>query len=121
MLDDHREKNNIDGIDEEIDDTQSLTASDFEVLNKENFFDRINDAFTHSAMANKPKAPSAALGKVVCKCRKVGEGNLLAAIEKNNNITFEELLTATGAATACGKCRPEIEAFLQSQKNILAL
>lgn len=72
-------------------------------------------------MANKPKAPSPALGKVICKCRKVGEGNLLAAIEKNNNITFEELLTVTGAATGCGKCRPEIEAFLQSQKNILAL
>ena len=72
-------------------------------------------------MANKPKAPLTALGKVICKCRKVGEGNLLAAIEKNNNITFEELLTATGAATGCGKCRPEIEAFLQSQKNILAL
>lgn len=29
----------------ESDETQSLTASDFEVLNSENFFDKINDAF----------------------------------------------------------------------------
>ncbi|CDW78394.1 zinc c2h2 type family protein [Stylonychia lemnae] len=37
------------GKDEDFNDTQSLTASDFEVLNKENFFDRINDAFTFTS------------------------------------------------------------------------
>ena len=38
--------------DEDMEDSQSLTASDFDVLNKENFFDRINDAFTHSTSQN---------------------------------------------------------------------
>ena len=33
----------VEGVDQE--DTQSLTASDFEVLNSENFFDKINDVF----------------------------------------------------------------------------
>ena len=34
------------GKEEEFNETESLTASDFELLNKENFFDRINDAFS---------------------------------------------------------------------------
>lgn len=28
-----------------MEDSQSLTASDFDILNKENFFDSINDVF----------------------------------------------------------------------------
>ena len=37
------EESKLNDIDE--DDSESLTASDFEILNSENFFDRINDAF----------------------------------------------------------------------------
>lgn len=33
------------GEPEDQEDTQSLTASDFECLNSENFYDKINDAF----------------------------------------------------------------------------
>jgi hypothetical protein len=36
--------------DQDLDDTCSLTASDFEVLNSENFFDKINDAFQATSL-----------------------------------------------------------------------
>jgi hypothetical protein len=42
------------GVEEDValDDSQSLTASDFEVLNSENFFDKINDVFTSKPHLN---------------------------------------------------------------------
>ena len=41
----------------DLDDSQSLTASDFEVLNSENFFDKINDVFTSKPHLN-PRLPN---------------------------------------------------------------
>lgn len=72
-------------------------------------------------MANKPKPASPVIGKLVCKCRKVGEGNLLVEIEKNRSIGYDELCELTNAATGCGKCKSEIETFLQSQKESVAV
>lgn len=69
-------------------------------------------------LANKPKPPSPVIGKLVCKCRKVGEGNLLIEIEKNKNISLDELCLNTQASGGCGKCRPEVEAFWESQKTV---
>lgn len=69
-------------------------------------------------LANKPKPPSPVIGTLVCKCRKVGEGNLLIEIEKNKNISLEELCLNTQAAGGCGKCRPEVEAFWELQKTV---
>lgn len=36
-------------------DSRSLTASDFEVLNSENFFDKINDALQSVSIPHKPE------------------------------------------------------------------
>jgi ferredoxin-nitrate reductase len=69
-----------------------------------------------SNMVNKPKPASPVIGKLICKCRKVGEGNLMIEIEKNRNIGIDELCELTNAASGCGKCKPEIEAFLLSNK-----
>lgn len=69
-------------------------------------------------LANKPKPPSPVIGNLVCKCRKVGEGNLLIEIEKNKNISLEDLCLNTQASGGCGKCKPEVEAFWESQKKI---
>ena len=72
-------------------------------------------------LANKPKPPSPVIGELLCKCRKVGEGNLMIEIEKNREITLEELCLKTNAAGGCGKCIDKVEAFLELQrKNYLS-
>jgi Uncharacterized anaerobic dehydrogenase len=51
------------------------------------------------------------IGKIVCSCNNVGEGNIIARI-KNNVINFDQLCLATGAGTGCGSCKPEVKAIL---------
>ncbi len=48
------------------------------------------------------------LGKLVCSCHQVGEGNLQQKIQAGCN-TMHELCTGTGAATGCGSCRPQVQ------------
>lgn len=59
-------------------------------------------------------APKPMLGKLVCSCNNVGEGNLQEAINggcKNLN----ELCSITGAGTGCGSCKPEVKELIEKQ------
>lgn len=59
--------------------------------------------------ANTTKEPM--IGKMVCSCNNVGEGNILRQIESGcANVT--ELCQLTGAGMGCGSCRPEVKALL---------
>ncbi|WP_035332862.1 nitrate reductase [Dyadobacter crusticola] len=60
--------------------------------------------------ASKPADPL--MGKVVCSCNNVGEGNLEKAIV-NGCDDFQDLCKKTGAGTGCGSCRPEVRAILE--------
>jgi ferredoxin-nitrate reductase len=60
--------------------------------------------------ASKPADPL--IGKVVCSCNNVGEGNLEKAIV-NGCGDFQDLCKKTGAGTGCGSCRPEVRAILE--------
>jgi ferredoxin-nitrate reductase len=51
------------------------------------------------------------MGKVVCSCGNVGDGNLRKAIEAGS-CCLTELCAATGAGIGCGSCRPEIVRIL---------
>jgi ferredoxin-nitrate reductase len=53
------------------------------------------------------------MGKLVCSCNDVGEGNLQQAVEGGCR-TVPELCQATGAGTGCGSCRPEVKSILES-------
>jgi ferredoxin-nitrate reductase len=53
------------------------------------------------------------MGKLVCSCNNVGEGNLKACISSGCK-DFTALCTQTGAGTGCGSCRPEVRAILES-------
>lgn len=57
------------------------------------------------------KVTEPVIGKIVCSCNNVGEGNILAKI-KSNVTNFEQLCLATGAGTGCGSCKPEVKAIL---------
>ncbi len=69
--------------------------------------------------SGKPQEP--VIGRIVCSCNNVGEGNLISSINMNKITNFDALCLATGAGTGCGSCRPEVKAILLTQLNPVAL
>jgi ferredoxin-nitrate reductase len=59
--------------------------------------------------SNTTKEPM--IGKMVCSCNNVGEGNILKQIEKGCS-TLKQLCEATGAGMGCGSCKPEVNSIL---------
>ncbi len=58
------------------------------------------------------------IGKLVCSCNNVGEGNLLNKINEGCKDHLQ-LCQLTGAGMGCGSCRPEVKAILDAQVNVL--
>lgn len=52
------------------------------------------------------------LGKLVCSCNNVGEGNIVSKIKAGCE-DFTELCSQTSAGMGCGSCRPEVKAILE--------
>lgn len=52
------------------------------------------------------------LGKLVCSCNNVGEGNITEAV-KAGAADLTKLCQTTGAGTGCGSCKPEVKAILE--------
>jgi len=63
-------------------------------------------------LRGKAPATEAVIGKLVCSCNNVGEGNIEKAIQKGCK-DFGELCKTTGAGTGCGSCKPEVKAILE--------
>ncbi len=61
------------------------------------------------------EAPEPVLGKLVCSCNNVGQGNIEKHIGEGV-FDFDKLCLATGAGTGCGSCKPEVRAILESHK-----
>ncbi len=60
--------------------------------------------------SNKKAEP--VIGKLVCSCGSVGEGNIVNRI--NEGCTeLKALCAASGAGQGCGSCRPEVQAILE--------
>ncbi|MCE7058614.1 nitrate reductase [Dyadobacter sp. CY343] len=70
--------------------------------------------------ASKPAEPL--IGKLVCSCNNVGEGNLEKEIS-GGCADFQHLCQKTGAGTGCGSCRPEVKAILKKvlEGNLVAV
>jgi ferredoxin-nitrate reductase len=52
------------------------------------------------------------LGKLVCSCNQVGEGNLIKLIDSGCN-KLDDLCQRSGAGLGCGSCKPEIQHLLK--------
>ncbi|HEX5169007.1 MAG TPA: molybdopterin-dependent oxidoreductase [Cyclobacteriaceae bacterium] len=52
------------------------------------------------------------LGKLVCSCNQVGEGNLTKLIE-GGCTKLSDLCQSSGAGLGCGSCKPEIQKIIQ--------
>ena len=58
------------------------------------------------------------LGKLICSCSQVGEGNLEEAI-KEGCTNFGELCSKTGAGLGCGSCKPEVKEVLMHTEQLV--
>jgi ferredoxin-nitrate reductase len=65
------------------------------------------------ALLRSGKQSEPVLGKLVCSCNSVGQGNLENAI-KGGCTDFTQLCQKTGAGTGCGSCRPEVRMILEN-------
>lgn len=61
--------------------------------------------------ANTSKEPM--IGKMVCSCNNVGEGNIIKKIEEGCT-SVAEICQLTGAGMGCGSCKPEVKAILNN-------
>lgn len=57
------------------------------------------------------------LGKLVCSCGGVGEGNICNKIKEGFK-DLGSLCQATGAGQGCGSCRPEVQAILEREVSL---
>jgi ferredoxin-nitrate reductase len=62
------------------------------------------------------------IGKLVCSCGNVGEGNIMEKITGGCN-NLQQLCQASGAGLGCGSCKSEVKALLEKsvQKTVAAL
>lgn len=59
-------------------------------------------------------APEPVIGKLVCSCNNVGEGNLINKIKEGCKDHLQ-LCQLSGAGMGCGSCRPEVKAILEKE------
>ena len=64
------------------------------------------------------KAAEPVIGKLVCSCNNVGEGNLINKI-KDGCKDHLQLCQLTGAGMGCGSCRPEVKEILDANINVI--
>jgi len=63
------------------------------------------------------KATDPVIGKLVCSCNNVGEGNLINKIKEGCKDHLQ-LCQLTGAGMGCGSCRPEVKAILDHEVDL---
>jgi ferredoxin-nitrate reductase len=57
------------------------------------------------------------IGKLVCSCNGVGEGNITNLIQEGC-VDFKKICEQTGAGTGCGSCRPEVKSILEKLTEV---
>jgi ferredoxin-nitrate reductase len=59
------------------------------------------------------KTTEPVIGKLICSCGNVGEGNIINKINLGHK-ELESLCSASGAGIGCGSCKSEVEAILKN-------
>jgi ferredoxin-nitrate reductase len=62
------------------------------------------------------KVAEPVIGKLICSCNNVGEGNIINKI-KGGCVEFTQLCQETGAGMGCGSCRPEVKGILEKMEG----
>jgi ferredoxin-nitrate reductase len=66
------------------------------------------------------QVPKPVIGKLVCSCNNVGEGNLINKIREGCK-DHVQLCQLTGAGLGCGSCRPEVKGILEKELSLGSL
>ncbi|MFA5327817.1 MAG: molybdopterin-dependent oxidoreductase [Prolixibacteraceae bacterium] len=66
----------------------------------------------------KPVEP--VIGKLLCSCNNVGEGNILKAI-RSGTTGIDSVCEQTGAGLGCGSCRPEIQKLIKQEPELISV
>ncbi|MEL7585576.1 MAG: molybdopterin-dependent oxidoreductase [Prolixibacteraceae bacterium] len=66
------------------------------------------------------KAAEPVIGKLLCSCNNVGEGNILKAIRSGTH-HLDLICEQTGAGTGCGSCRTEVQKMLKAETESLMI
>lgn len=70
---------------------------------------------------NLPNPYKAASAKIICECMGVTDAKIDELIASGEATTFEEIVAATGATKACGKCRALVRDTVESLRHIHGL
>lgn len=54
--------------------------------------------------------------KMLCPCKKVTKGDVLAAMEQGA-ARFKDVQKMTGCASKCGKCKDDIKKFIRKHRK----
>ncbi len=60
------------------------------------------------------------LGRLVCSCASIGEGNIVNKIQEGCR-DLVQLCQLSGAGMGCGSCRPEVKAILDAHVNVIKM
>src|SRR5690606_35482303 len=66
------------------------------------------------------KTAEPVIGKLVCSCNNVGEGNLKQKINEGSR-DLNSLCTSSGAGSGCGSCKPEVKRILSEVLEMHAI
>jgi len=65
------------------------------------------------------KKAEAVLGRLVCSCAGIGEGNIVNKIKEGCK-DLVQLCQLSGAGMGCGSCRPEVKTILEKETSVHA-
>jgi ferredoxin-nitrate reductase len=86
----------------ELAEFRELIANELELSDQRNHLLR-------SALASEP-----VIGKLICSCNRVGEGNIRSAVRGGRH-ELADICAETGAGVGCGSCKPEILRILETE------
>ncbi len=75
--------------------------------------ERIELSEKRDELLRSSKVDEPIIGKLVCSCSQVGEGNLVKAIEGGCH-DFAKLCEQTGAGLGCGSCKSEVKQIMEN-------
>jgi assimilatory nitrate reductase catalytic subunit len=79
----------------------------------------LDDTDRAGLLMAKPADATADIGMVVCSCFGVGRNTILSSIRQFGLRTVEQIGQRLRAGTNCGSCRPELQAMIKEQGELV--
>jgi len=57
------------------------------------------------------------MSKIICLCNRVSDKDVEKILFKYPHASLQDVMIQTAASTSCGRCRNELETFVEQLKN----